>query len=108
MTLRTPPAQANPRTPVITCGKPPRTGQITIYGCRARHALAVACAVRSRWPGTYQMLAQADHDRLVSAAARLIGGTTRASGRLQGRIRTESGPGGMRKTLRSWAFESEP
>jgi len=41
-------------------------------------------------------------------AARLIGGITGASERLQGRIRTESEPGRDAKTLRSWAFVVEP
>jgi hypothetical protein len=47
-------------------------------------------------------------DASLWQAARLIGGTTGASERLQERIRMESEPGQMRKTLRSWAFVVEP
>jgi hypothetical protein len=47
-------------------------------------------------------------DASLWQAARLIGGTTGASERLQGRIRTESEPGRNAKTLRSWAFGLEP
>ena len=47
-------------------------------------------------------------DASLWQAARLIGGTTGASERLQGRIRTESEPGPDAKNLKSRAFTLEP
>ncbi|HEY1344678.1 MAG TPA: tyrosine-type recombinase/integrase, partial [Streptosporangiaceae bacterium] len=47
-------------------------------------------------------------DASLWQAARLIGGTTGASERLQGRIRTESEPGPDAKNLRIWTFVVEP
>ena len=47
-------------------------------------------------------------DASLWQAARLIGGTTGASERLQGAFERNPSQGRIRKTLRSWAFVVEP